>query len=133
MSVLEDLKAIERQLVDRLRELEPLVAEYEELRRAAERLGVDYRQGSGARASADGGRQRRASSAPRQRGPRRRSGPVGRRAEQVMDAVRTRPGITVPEIGQQLGIDYTGLYRVVRQLEKEGRLRKDGKELQLAG
>jgi hypothetical protein len=132
MSVLDDLKAMEKQIVGRLRELEPLVAEYEELRRAAERLGVDY--DAQARSSAAPTPRRRRSSSTRPAATkRRRSGPVGRRAEQVVEAVRSKPGITVPEIGQQLGIDYTGLYRVVRQLEKDGRLKKSGRELQLAG
>lgn len=42
MSVLDQLRDFERQVVSRLRELEPLVREYEQLRVAAERLGVSY-------------------------------------------------------------------------------------------
>ena len=42
MSVLDQLRDLERQVVGRLRELEPLVREYEQLRTAAGRLGVKY-------------------------------------------------------------------------------------------
>src|SRR6185437_8422423 len=102
MSVLDDLKAMEKQVVGRLRELEPLVAEYEELRRAAERLGVDYQPQAQLSAAATPRRRRSTSTRPAPAKRARRSGPVGRRAEQVMEAVRSKPGITVPEVGQQL-------------------------------
>jgi hypothetical protein len=42
MSVLDQLRDLEREMVGRLRELEPLVREYEQLRAAAGRLGVKY-------------------------------------------------------------------------------------------
>ena len=36
------LDQIEKQLIDRLKELEPLRREYERLRKAAERMGIKY-------------------------------------------------------------------------------------------
>jgi DNA-binding Lrp family transcriptional regulator len=39
------------------------------------------------------------------------------------------PGITVREIGERLGVDATGLYRVAKRLTDAGRLRKDGPRL----
>jgi hypothetical protein len=42
MSVLDQLRDLERQVVSRLRELQPLVREYEQLRQAARRLGIKY-------------------------------------------------------------------------------------------
>jgi hypothetical protein len=42
MSVLDQVRGLERQVVSRLRELEPLMREYEQLRGAAQRLGVKY-------------------------------------------------------------------------------------------
>src|SRR4051794_4982930 len=40
MSVLDQLRALEQQVQQRLRELRPLVAEYRELEKVAERLGL---------------------------------------------------------------------------------------------
>jgi transposase-like protein len=44
----------------------------------------------------------------------------------LVDLVRTRPGITVREAATELGVDPTGLYRVVHRLEERGALRKHG-------
>ncbi len=41
MSVLEQMAEFERSIVERLRELAPLVREYQELQAVAERLGLD--------------------------------------------------------------------------------------------
>ena len=41
MSVLDDLRAAEQRVAERLRELEPSVAEYNELKAVADRLGID--------------------------------------------------------------------------------------------
>ena len=40
MSVLDQVRALERQVLQRLRELRPLMAEYGELEKLAERLGL---------------------------------------------------------------------------------------------
>jgi winged helix-turn-helix DNA-binding protein len=129
MSVLEELRAIEQQVLTRLHELEPLVAEYEDLLRAAERLNLDYR----AQKASPPESPRRAGAPARSRRGRRRA-PVGfaDRAAQVLEQVRANPGTTVPEIGKRLNVDYTGLYRIVRRLEGEGALRKSGSKLELA-
>jgi ribosomal protein S25 len=152
MSVLKELHAVEEQVIARLRELEPMVAEYEELRRAAERLGLTYEPGGmsepapqpkdlpAASRANNAGRRAGASkpTAPSRsaRGGRRsrRRSPVSsaERAAQVLEQVRANPGTTVPEIGKRLQIDYTGLYRVVRELEHEGALRKSGRKLEIA-
>jgi ribosomal protein S25 len=174
MSVLDQLRDLERQVVSRLRELEPLVSEYEQLRAAAERLGVKYNPRSGAddaHQPAPDRRRRAARATPRSnaggavsgphasasgsgeragragRGPtrsvkstgtatsrragRRRRAPAapGERHEQVLGLVTERPGITVAQIAERLGIDATGLYRVVRQLTETGQVRKDGPQL----
>ena len=44
MSVLEDLRAVEQRVAARLDELRPLVDEYEELMRIADRLGIEARR-----------------------------------------------------------------------------------------
>src|SRR5918999_649265 len=48
-------------------------------------------------------------------GSKRRRSPVPAsvRDQQVVAAIRDRPGIRVPELGQSLNVHYTGLYRVV--------------------
>lgn len=125
MSVLEDMRALEDRIVSRLDELRPLVDEYRELERAAQRLGIDPNASRAKRAPA-----RRASARAR-RGSRRRAGnsKVSRR-DQVIALAREQPGITVPEMGTRLNVDPTGLYRVVRALEKEGAVKKEGMAIQ---
>jgi len=39
----------------------------------------------------------------------------------------------VREIGQRLGVDPTGLYRIVKRLADDGRVRKDGPRVHPAG
>ena len=46
-----------------------------------------------------------------------------------MALVRERPGVTVREVGAELGVDPTSLYRIVHRLEKDGELQKRGREL----
>ena len=41
MSVLDDLRKAEQRVAQRLKELEPAVAEYQELQEVAKRLGID--------------------------------------------------------------------------------------------
>jgi predicted Rossmann fold nucleotide-binding protein DprA/Smf involved in DNA uptake len=66
-----------------------------------------------------GGTARRAS---RTRG--RRGGAT--RANQALELVRGKPGITIPEIAKQMGIEPNYLYRVLPRLQKEGQIKKDG-------
>lgn len=133
MSVIDDLKKLEASIVQRYQELQPAIAEVEELRRVAERLGIDLEQPKstgGTRANsrpAATARPRRA--ARKTAGRRRRS----QRRDQVLALVTERPGITVPEVAKELKVDPTGLYRVVRQLEADGTVRKSDKQLHPVG
>ena len=199
MSVLDQVRKLEQQVVDRLKELEPLTREYEQLRKVAERLGVKYSPGSAkddgaatakpakssdrARPRAGAGKraartpakkqsgraaargsaakpaatsrgtrsttgQRPASraeatgakgkAAPSRAGKRagqqtrgRRAAPArpGQRDDELLRLVGDNPGITVREIGERLGVDATGLYRVANRLTEAGRVRKDGPRL----
>ena len=67
------------------------------------------------------------------RGARRRPGrPRGRRrgatrATQALELVRSRPGITIPEIASEIKIEPNYLYRVMPRLEQEGQIKRDGK------
>jgi hypothetical protein len=194
MSLVDQVRKLEQQVVDRLKELEPLTREYEQLRKVAERLGLGYgpgspetdgeakpstatgRGGTRARAQAAGTRAKRqaapsragatkpaakprstrsttrrragaaeatgaSTTAASARGPkrtgaggqpprgRRRAAATGQRQDDVLRLVGENPGITVREIGERLGVEATGLYRVVKRLTDEGRLRKDGRRL----
>jgi hypothetical protein len=192
VSLVDQVRKLEQQVVDRLKELEPLTREYDQLRKVAERLGLKYSPGSGqineaatsatkarrprkrapaakrparrpatAKASRPRASARAAKSAAKPRGTRSttapkeataaRSAPArqrkraasgqrssgrraaarpGQRHEDVLRLVGEHPGITVREIGERLGVDATGLYRVVNRLTDEGRVRKDGVRLQ---
>ena len=102
-----------REIEARLKELRPLVDEYDRLQKAAAALaGV----GNG------GTRQR----APRRQGRGRPRG-TGKRAQQALELVRARPGITIRELSEAMGIHANYLYRVMPTLESEGQVVKRDK------
>jgi sugar-specific transcriptional regulator TrmB len=65
-----------------------------------------------------------ASATPRKR--RRRRG--GTRADQAVALVEKKPGISASEIAKELKIKPNYLYRVLGEVEKEGRVTKKGRE-----
>ena len=113
MSVLDDLRAAEQRVAQRLKELEPAVAEYRELEAVAKRLGINAAEASGPAPRAKPGSNARGSSRKRAGGSRsaakaagtpsrskdasggRRRTPVGGREAQLLALVRARPGLTV--------------------------------------
>jgi transcriptional regulator with GAF, ATPase, and Fis domain len=142
VSVIDDLRAAEQRVAKRLKELEPAVAEYRELEEVARRLGIDA--ANGAAQPARQARRRRAiksarsarsatsaatASAEKPARARRSNAAPGQRGEQLLALVRERPGVTVAEAGKELGVDPTGLYRIVHRLEQRGDVRKNGREL----
>ena len=125
------LEEKKREINARLKELRPLVDEYHRLEAAAAALdGVGStattsraattprRRGSGrgARQSAGSGSGRRG----RPRGS-------GTRSKQALELVRTRPGISIPEMAEAMGIQQNYLYRVLPGLQKDGLVRKEGR------
>jgi hypothetical protein len=102
-----------REIDARLKELRPLVEEYNRLQRASAALA-----GVG-----DGGARQRA---PR-RGGRGRPRGSGTRAKQALELVRARPGITIRELSEAMGIHANYLYRVMPALESEGQVVKRDK------
>jgi hypothetical protein len=110
----EKLKEIDA----RLRELRPLVEEYHRLEKAQEAL-------SGVDASKRGGRPR-GSGRTRGRGRGRPRG-SGSRSKEALELVRTRPGITIAEMADTMGIKANYLYRVMPGLESDGRVVKRDK------
>ena len=114
-----------REIEARMKELRPLVDEYHRLEAAAAALnGV----GAGPAAPARRAR-RRATPSAADSGPRRRGRPrgSGTRSKQALELVRTRPGITIPEIAEAMGIQQNYLYRVLPALQKDGLVRKEGR------
>jgi len=67
--------------------------------------------------------------APRRR--RRRKG--GTRADQAVDLITKNPGISASDVAKTMKIKPNYLYRVLGDLEKEGRVKKDGRNYSPAG
>src|SRR4051812_3154868 len=103
-----------KEIQARLKELKPLVDEYQRLE-AAESALSGVADGSTSSTSPAPAPARRASSGTRRRssgggggaggGGRRRGRPrgSGTRAAQALELVRDRPGITIPEMAQAMG------------------------------
>ena len=125
MSVIDDLKGLEDRVAQRMTELRPLVDEYRELEQVAQRLGVTPAAPADTPSPPRRRRRARPSAANSARGRTRTNG----RRDQLLEMVKARPGITVREIGSELGVDPTSLYRIVHRLEADGALRKRGREL----
>ena len=118
-----------KEISQRLKELRPLVDEYHRLEAAEQAL------------SGVGGNGRRTSSASatpqrRTRSARAKSGGTGRRgrprgsgtrAIQALELVKARPGITIPELAEAMGIKQNYLYRVMPGLAEEGKVTKSGR------
>ena len=152
MSVVDEVRRVEQKLIARLRELRPLVAEYEQLRKQADRLGLHIEEradGDHAAppAAAKGTHASRSSSptaaaARRETTPKRARSAAARprrprtsganREADVLRIVAERTGVTVREIGEALGVDPTNLYRPVRRLQERGEITKDGANLKPA-
>jgi len=131
------LKTKRDEIAARLRELEPLVAEYRQLEaasaalaglpgaaaRPARRARTTTARKTAARTSAartPTTRSRRASAGGRRGRPRG----SGTRAIQTLELVKSKPGITIPEIASAMGIKQNYLYRVLPGLEKDGKVVK---------
>jgi hypothetical protein len=124
-----DFLAEKLQEIDsRLKELRPLHEEFLKLERAKQALeGMDSTtprrrgpgrpRGSGTSTSSGNGRRRR-----------RRSRQGGTAAEKVLDVVRQNPGISVSDVGDQLGYTQKNyLYRVFHNLAEDGAVQKQGR------
>lgn len=62
--------------------------------------------------------------APRKR--RKRRG--GTRADQAVNLIESQPGISASDVAKTMKIKPNYLYRVLGDLEKEGRVKKDGRK-----
>ncbi len=105
----------------RLREFKEEVSRLEAARTAL--VGGAVRRGPG--------RPRGSTSGARRRSGRRPGRPRGRRggatrANQALDLVRQRPGITIPQIAEALKIEPNYLYRVMPRLVSDGQVKRNG-------
>jgi sugar-specific transcriptional regulator TrmB len=114
-----------REIDSRLKELRPLVDEYNRLEKAAAALaGV----GGTSNGSSTTARRRRSSSSPARKGRGRgRPRGSGARSKQALELVRARPGITIAELADTMGIKANYLYRVLPSLASDGQVKRRGK------
>jgi len=119
------------EMESRLKELRPLVEEYDRLGAAVAALSS-----VGAGSSRRGATSKRAAKKPVRRssagagtGSGRRGRPKGSgvRDKQALELVSATPGLTIPEIAKNMGIKQNYLYRVMPGLEKQGLVRKKGR------
>ena len=64
---------------------------------------------------------------------RRRKRRGGTRADQAVNLITSEPGISASDVAKQMKIKPNYLYRVLGDLEKEGRVKKDGRQYYPAG
>jgi hypothetical protein len=109
-----------KEIQSRLKELKPLVDEYQRLEAAERALaGVESKP---ARTAAAPRRARSSSN-----GRRGRPKGSGTRALQALELVRARPGVTIPELAEAMGIKQNYLYRVMPTLAEDGQVVKSGR------
>ena len=137
-----------REITDRLKELRPVVDEYNRLEAAAAALAGVGGAAPTAGAKATPGRRR---GPGRPRGSVRRTSPTaapatkkrkpgrppgrragrrkgsGTRAAEALSLVQEQPGITIPELAAKMGIKQNYLYRVLPGLQQDGKVTKQGR------
>jgi CRP-like cAMP-binding protein len=111
-----------KEIQGRLKELRPLVDEYHRLEAAERALS-----GVGAKPAATAAPTRRRRSSASSDGRRGRPRGSGTRATQALRLVEQRPGITIPELADAMGIKQNYLYRVMPGLAEEGKVTKSGR------
>jgi sugar-specific transcriptional regulator TrmB len=118
-----------RQLVER--RLADLEEERNRLERALAELGgkATRRRGPGRPRGSSNKAAKASSGAPRRR--RKRRG--GTRADQAVKLIESQPGISASDVATAMKIKPNYLYRVLGDLEKEGRVKKDGRQYYPAG
>src|SRR3954467_13771270 len=117
-----------KEIQARLNELKPYVEEYQLLQAADEALGgISNGTTSAPTAAPTTARRSRRSSGGSGGGRRGRPKGGGTRAVQALDLVREKPGITIPELAEAMGIQQNYLYRVMPGLAEEGKVTKSGR------
>lgn len=104
------------------RRLAELDDERKRLERALAELGGKLTGRTGRRPGRPRGSGRKAA------GPKKRRRRSGTRADQAVALVEGSPGISASEIAKSMKIKPNYLYRVLGDLEKEGRVKKKGRQ-----
>ena len=156
MTVADFLDEKRREITERLHELKPVLDEFHRLEAAAAALAgavgsaaseageaiVHHRRRGHRRRTSSRKRAARATAtaattaAPpkaarkaarpaKRRGGRRKGS--GTRGAEALSFVQGQPGITTPELAAKMGIASNYLYRVLPGLEKDGKIRKEGR------
>jgi hypothetical protein len=118
-----------KEIQARLKELKPLVEEYTRLEAAERALSGVGSNGTPTRSSGSSSTttRKRRSSGGGGTGRRGRPRGSGTRATQAFELVKARPGITIPELADAMGIKQNYLYRVMPTLAEEGKVTKSGR------
>jgi hypothetical protein len=114
--VAEFIDATVKDIDERLGQLRQEVSRLEAARSALVGRGPGRPRGS-----------RNGSTRTRTRRTGRRRGRRGTRAAQALELVQSRPGITIPELAQEMRIAPNYLYRVLPPLADQGQIKRDGK------
>lgn len=122
----EARNALERTVKELRDQLTQAEEALEKLGGKATRRGPGRPKGSGRKATR--GTSTRATT-PRRR--RKRRG--GTRADQAVKLIESQPGISASDVAKTMKIKPNYLYRVLGDLEKEGRVKKDGRQYYPAG
>ncbi len=139
-----------REITERLKELKPMVEEYNRLEAAASALASvggsssatarkpqavaadpDARAAATSRTTAKAAapaaaKRKKPGRPPGRRRAGRRKG-SGTRAAEALAFVQGQPGITIPELAAKMGIKQNYLYRVLPGLQQEGKVTKQGR------
>lgn len=118
-----------RQLVER--RLADLDEERKRLERALAELGGKVRRRGPGRPPGRPGKSTVSAGAGAPRRRRKRRG--GTRADQAVKLIEGQPGISASDVAKTMKIKPNYLYRVLGDLEKEGRVKKDGRKYYPAG
>ena len=107
--------------------LHDLDAERAQLQRALSNLtgGREGRRGPGRPRRAASGKTASGKTTSGKTTRRRRKGTT--RADQAVKIVAENPGITASEVAKRMKIKPNYIYRVLGELEKQGKVRKDGR------
>jgi sugar-specific transcriptional regulator TrmB len=119
----EALQRTVRELEDQLKQAEQALAA---LGGKATRRGPGRPRGSAKKATST---STATAGAPRRR--RKRRG--GTRADQAVKLIESQPGISASDVAKTMKIKPNYLYRVLGDLEKEGRVKKKGRQYYPAG
>jgi DNA invertase Pin-like site-specific DNA recombinase len=120
-------------VIDEARDLlEKRIAELDEERRRLEKALMNLIGGKSTTARRRPGRRPgrpRGSTSKKAATPRRRRARRGgTRADQAVKLIADNPGITASEIAKTMKIKPNYLYRVLGELQKEGRVKKKGRQ-----